>query len=543
MAIYRGKTLPFPPSAYQKAIIDTVLKQRKRNLLIDAKAGTGKSTTLDMLCNYITTKPKHQILLCAFNRSIALELKEKLSHYRHVRVSTIHSTGFSALRYKFPGLKHKDAIDGAKYSIIIKDQLKEACKEYDGMAYLHTELDYIEEKKEEILDLFQPAKRIIDLMRLGLNTSWQKGLDAIQIAMNDVAMRRGIIFNDELSKTLAMVIENSIREGLKQMPNKIDFVDMVWAPNVLNLSMWQHPVVMVDEAQDLSPAQLGIVMKSVWDKRYGGRIICVGDPRQAVYAFCGADSKSIEKIQKKLNPIVLPLNECYRCSKTVIAEAQTIVPEIQALPSAKEGSVTSIPFHKMMEMLDEDGEHMVICRKNAPLISLCFALIAEGKNAKIIGREIGQELVNLIRKISDRKGFDFKNFVKHVSDWEKKQVDYIFSKNGGDEEDPVITLINDKASCMRYLYRKLEPFTLEEFFMMLLDLFQEDDDRNAIRLTSAHRSKGLESENVYIIEPSSMPLPVRNEDDFQQEMNLKYVAITRAKENLFWVHGQLGEEA
>jgi superfamily I DNA/RNA helicase len=52
---------------------------------------------------------------------------------------------------------------------------------------------------------------------------------------------------------------------------------------------------------------------------------------------------------------------------------------------------------------------------------------------------------------------------------------------------------------------------------------------------TVHRSKGLEAKVVYILRPDLMPHPKGNA---QEERNLKYVAITRAKERLIWVNGK-----
>ena len=47
---------------------------------------------------------------------------------------------------------------------------------------------------------------------------------------------------------------------LFQERGEIDFTDMIYLPAKLNLSLPQYDVVLVDEAQDLSAAQLSVVM-------------------------------------------------------------------------------------------------------------------------------------------------------------------------------------------------------------------------------------------------------------------------------------------
>ncbi len=66
---------------------------------------------------------------------------------------------------------------------------------------------------------------------------------------------------------------------------------------------------MVDEAQDLNTCQTEIAIKL--GKK--GRILGVGDPKQSVYGFAGADCNSYENFRTRINAIELPLSIRYRC--------------------------------------------------------------------------------------------------------------------------------------------------------------------------------------------------------------------------------------
>lgn len=56
-------------------------------------------------------------------------------------------------------------------------------------------------------------------------------------------------------------------------------------------------------------------------------------------------------------------------------------------------------------------------------------------------------------------------------------------------------------------------------------------------LSTAHKSKGLEANRVLILLPNKLPLTWRQQQPWQlaQEINLKYVAITRARKELIFV--------
>jgi DNA helicase II / ATP-dependent DNA helicase PcrA len=57
----------------------------------------------------------------------------------------------------------------------------------------------------------------------------------------------------------------------------------------------------------------------------------------------------------------------------------------------------------------------------------------------------------------------------------------------------------------------------------------------SISLCTVHRAKGLEAERVYILEPDDMPMSWRHQQDweYQQELNILYVALTRSKSELY----------
>jgi DNA helicase-2/ATP-dependent DNA helicase PcrA len=54
---------------------------------------------------------------------------------------------------------------------------------------------------------------------------------------------------------------------------------------------------------------------------------------------------------------------------------------------------------------------------------------------------------------------------------------------------------------------------------------------------TVHRAKGQETDRVWILRPDLLPmkLPKMTDEQKQQERNLHYVAITRAKHELYYV--------
>ena len=75
----------YKPSAYQQAIIDWLLTG-EGNALVDAKAGSGKTSTLCMLSDVIPNNSRTRAAFLAFNRSIADELKRRLPSQSQSRI-------------------------------------------------------------------------------------------------------------------------------------------------------------------------------------------------------------------------------------------------------------------------------------------------------------------------------------------------------------------------------------------------------------------------------------------------------------------------
>jgi len=290
---------------------------------------------------------------------------------------------------------------------------------------------------------------------------------------------------------------------LFQKDKVIDFDDMIWLPVTLDLKFPKYDWVFVDEAQDLSPIQIEFIYRLV-----GGRLIAVGDSHQAIYAFRGADTLAMSRLREAYNATELPLSICYRCAKSIVNEAKKLVPHIEAYQT-ESGLVKII---KEYSLKDND---FVLCRTNAPLVSACLDEIGQGKKAIVRGRDIGESLMELAEELS-KKG----DFLTNLYDWRNNAVERARTESKK-------IAIEDKADTLQLLYSKKMLYRIQEIF---------SNNLTGIIFSSIHKAKGLEAENVYILRPDLLPHPKAKKDwQIEQEKNLKYVAITRAKKNLFYI--------
>lgn len=81
-------------------------------------------------------------------------------------------------------------------------------------------------------------------------------------------------------------------------------------------------------------------------------------------------------------------------------------------------------------------------------------------------------------------------------------------------------------------YEHIKEYTKQ---MKLMVALSKESDPNAVTLATLHSSKGLEFENVYIIDANEGIMPYKKavlEKDIEEERRLFYVGMTRAKTSL-----------
>lgn len=286
--------------------------------------------------------------------------------------------------------------------------------------------------------------------------------------------------------------------------------------------------ILVHNCQDLDPMQIAVIKRA----SINGQVCFVGDRNQAIYGFRGADVQAIESVIEQFKARELPLSTCWRCPTAVIAEVQKIVPAIEAAPNAIEGKVDTLASHEEMHKMAEAGD-FVLCRTTAPLVETCMQFIRQGKAATVRGRDIGQGLVVMVDKIKRRRSSKDKGILDALYAYREDAL----AKLQHPSKDAQRQSLGDKIDTLLVLSEECETWDqIKEKIRSIFSDTQNGELKNLILCSTAHKAKGLESERVFIIHPELMPLPFVSKDwQKKQEMNLKYVAITRATRELYWV--------
>lgn len=493
---------PFIPSEQQQAVFDFVEHGTGNGILI-AVAGAGKTTTMVEVAKRV----QGRTFIGAYNTKMAKELKEKIAGLKGVFASTFHSAGFTALRRAYEE-RFKLEVNGNKVSDI---------------------LDALVENDPTIEDYATTIGKVVSMAK-------QRGFYVKNCVPNptaanweDMAYHYDLLDGLPEGADLARMIKGAdwvLRKSSSDL-DVIDFDDMVYMPLLKDCKFWTYDLVIIDEAQDTNPTRREMAARMMWRK---SRLIAVGDPHQAIFGFTGADNDSLEQIKARFKCATMHLTNSFRCPKRVVAEARKLVSHITSTEDAPDGEYVRLTYTDALPHF-KAGE-AILCRYNKPLVELCFALIRDGKAAKIEGRNIGEGLLKLAGRWKIKQLDALEN---RLDDYLTKEVAKALAKTQEDRADR----ITDQVETLKALIDRARGqgmTTIAELKAMVEGMFGDDvsADRNSIVLCSAHKSKGLEWDTVYILDRDSyMPSQFATQRwQLEQEVNLEYVAITRAKRRL-----------
>lgn len=527
------------PTPQQQALLDAVADPRSGHLALRARAGCGKTTAILMSVSAIRKAlPGREILVCAFNKAIADEVAAKLKKAGHndwkfVQAATLHSQGWSLVKRAFN--LSNDKIDDKKVRKIV-----------DGLTVginATEERKIYEQYSSQIVALVRMAKQagfgFFPDLPISDTGKWHELADHFDI--------NGL---DDTSESEAVVAaaQHVYKRSLEDTTT-VDFDDMILFPLIKNLrSRFTKDDVFLDEYQDLSRARQALARKLL---SRNGRMIMVGDDRQAIYGFAGADAAAMENGIKQLDATVLPLSVTWRCPKAVVKLAQTLVSDIEAAPEAPEGEVLSIPLVRAAQngegtpptevLWYADPESSigsltssdaVLCRNTAPLVTLAYQLIRARIPCKVEGRSIGDGLKALATRWKV-KSVDM--LLRRLEDYRERERQKALAKGNESKaeevDDRVTTLVEICKACT-----EAGQNTPADVVAFIDNLFA-DGAKDVTVLATYHRSKGREWPRVFLLEHSTRcpSRAARQPWMRQQEANLAYVAYTRAMETLVFV--------
>ena len=494
----------FVPSAQQTDIFEST-----GNIIIGAVAGSGKTTTLINLLPYL----QGTVAFMAFGKKIADDIKAKVSKLDssvtdRVTVGTVHSFGFAAVRKVYKRTK-------------------------------------VESRKAQILaERIQIPAEHVAFAIATVSKAKNTGLGALS-PFNDKLAWYSLVDHYDLADSLpddgSVPLEAALRSAclLLKASNAacdefIDFDDQIYIPILQGLRVWQYDNVLVDECQDTNATRLALAKAML---RAGGRMIAVGDDRQAIMGFSGADADSMANIKAQFNATEYPLTVSYRCPRNVVKDAQQWVPHIESHESAADGVVSHITNKEFNDNFTMSLTHAdaILCRNTMPLITMAYSLIGRGVGCQIEGKDIATGLVKLATRW--RRVKTVKTLRDRLESWLETETTKALAK--GNENRAA--MVNDQAECLFVIMAQLsDDDTVETLKARIVALFGDTpagEKPRVVTLSTIHKSKGREWSRVFIYGKETYQPSKYARQDWQmlQEMNLMYVAATRAMSELHYV--------
>lgn len=498
------KDVEFDASEYQNDIFNEI-EYGVGNLVVNACAGSSKTTVIVNAMNLINSK---KVLMIAFNRSIMEEIKSRVTS-DSANVMTFHSLGYSFLKENLPNCPTE--VNDFKYT-----------------NYVNSNIDHLSENARNINKnkyklYINNIIKLIDYSRYYLSFNLKD--------IENISKMYGITpILDEIE-----VCQKVLKWGERNLES-IDHTDMIWLPNVLNMRSRYHKYdwVLIDEAQDTSIAEQQLVER-VFTR--GTRFMALGDSCQQINVWCGSSDEAIDTFRNKPNTKSYPLPICYRCGKKIVDLAKKYSNNIIPSDNSIDGEINT----DCSRYAPHSGD-MVLCRTTAPLVELHLDYIRCNKASYIKGSEnIKESYLSMI------SNFDCVYIDRHCNTSDglfplmyKKlfqKIENLMAYTNMEFDDCLIhsSVVYDYDIILG-LKVLSEGLTKVDELRDKIDIIFKYNDENCIQLSTVHKSKGLECDNVFILHPSLMPSKLARKDwEIKTENNLIYVAITRAKKTLNFI--------
>lgn len=461
------------PTPEQQAIVDAFAKGQA--LVIEAGAGTGKTSTLDLL-GRATGK---RCLYVAYNKSIASDASKRFS--ANVTCSTAHS-----LAYRSVGHRYRPRLDGKRMPAREIARLLECqpCRVTNA------------ENKTVVLD----AVRVARLAMSGVERFCRSREE--QIAPWMIRAPEGIEGDAEIAALREHVFPytrkawDDLVDPEGALPFAHDVYLKIWA---LSRPKLHCDVLFLDEAQDADPLIADVVMRQEHAQR-----VLVGDRCQAIYGWRGAVN-AMEEFELDAR---LLLTQSFRFGQAIADEANKWLEILKA-------DLRLRGFERIKSRVaDLHRPDAVLCRTNAGAVTTIMHALDHGRRAALVGG--GQQIRRLAEAaitLQANAGTDHPELMAFRT-WDEVK-EYAESDSAGSDIKVFVSLIDRHGA--ESVIRTVERLVPE--------------NRADLIVSTAHKAKGREWSTVRVHDDFREP-PEDGDGPTREESMLAYVTVTRAKQTL-----------
>jgi superfamily I DNA/RNA helicase len=448
-------------TAEQAGVIDS----QAANVVVNAFAGTGKTTTLR---GYALARPRSRILYLAFNKAMAQEAAG--SFPENVDCRTMHSLAYTAIGYRY---RHKL-----------------------GTLRPH--------------DLLRHYSDVSLLVADVLVKTLENFMYSASPAVTEENVPESLPMSDRLriAGAAQQVWRDMIDEG-KPLPLTHDAYLKLYQLSMPVLSK-RYDIILLDEAQDTNPVTADVVFRQSCGK------VLVGDRHQSIYGFRGnvnvmdmLPGAEVHYLTRSMRFGSLVANAATTLLRYMKAEAHTIIGG---------GAMAARP-----DRIDEARPYAIISRTNAGVFNQAVGLLGQ-RRVHFVGG-LHNSLFGKLRDIyglwSDQGELVQDAFYREFGNFDALAS---YGRETSDKEIlSLVSVVNQYRAALPELMNKVAGQTCANAA-----------DAQVLLLT-AHRSKGLQFDQVLLDDDYQELVDKRgrrtavDEAEFEQEVNLLYVAMTRAK--------------
>jgi superfamily I DNA/RNA helicase len=424
----------------------------------------------------------------AYNNQIVDDMKKKI--HPDCDVKTHHGWGYTVIRKKHGYIPINEKRGEFLVQKITNNTLSDLPNKFDWISTLR----YVEKLKLELL----PAT--------------EENLYLLQMKYSDLAPFR---IHKEMVPQATRLIQEMKTIDYKQ---GIQYIDQVW----LSLFLLDKPIYQygfVDECQDLSPVLLEL------SQRLCENLVFVGDRNQAINAWNGADPFAIERIKTTCEE-VLPLKLSFRLTPSHAKNANMLRPtaNIRTLPEKSDGETAAVAREDTLDLLREKvyESPLIVCRYNAPLVKLALKMVKEGISCRSLGNSV---MDGLITTVENRNASTKSELITKLDKYEE-----LCLRTGNDLTKEIT---RDKFDAIRYVLQYCD--TPADFKPTIKSLMAPKKNVPHISLATVHKAKGLENDNVLILNGPLPSTKAKEPSQIEQEKNVQFVGETRSKHNMYYI--------
>lgn len=464
------------PTAEQQAVIGAA--SRRATFKVAAFAGTGKTTTLEMVAS--RALPHKRALYVAFNKSVRVHAQTLFP--RNVECRTANSIGY---QYAGPTYGHRLAEGSVQWQ-------RELLRRYPRM----------------LRELAVAGARRMDQAVAALSQTLRAFMlsEATDVGPEHVSpILQALVPPAQHEKWVnaLVVAAQGIWSEMKRPESSMP-VDHAF---ILKMAFLGGPIlpadtILFDESQDADPVMAALIQQQPAQR------IFVGDQHQSIYTWRGA----INAMESIALP-ELPLTESWRFGPNIASVASFI---LASLKGEQRELIGRAP--EAGEVLDDPADtrqRTILARTNAAMLEEALALLEQGKTVAL---PAGDNTLDLESAYSLFVGGVGKGKLAPFASWE--ELSAFAASDVGGEYRPLVRMVERHGAAIPNIVHLLERASVGE----------ERADRV---LYTIHKAKGRQWPEVRLLDDF---LPLVDYDDRTagpqlrvEEVNLVYVAATRAQ--------------